>query len=230
MSDQSGQFGSMGKQPRKADALRGMISNLSSANKDRNETADRERKAVLTSMEFQERVYRFVHRIRKIAPDFGVHDLGKISRRGGPNVGFDAGRLYESLFSDYSPVCGKCGHSLRGQPPVGDCPECKTPYRAGTMGWDFTVDELYDFLSSRACMVCSQCKYSLRGLPASGHCPECGAAYRTGMISVEQLQEVLADELSVEMESLEQRTTVMARLVALSIQAVEEGRARRLHE
>jgi hypothetical protein len=124
-----------GKLPRRADALRGNIARLVSANTDRVAGAESDARAERERQDYRRRLRKLAAALSGITRSFGDTEFELVLQisHGGD---FTAGQLLDYLISKLDMNCHGCGYFLRGLPPTGNCPECGHRYYTGVLEFE----------------------------------------------------------------------------------------------
>ncbi len=114
-----------GRDPRRADQLRGQLRNIAGANQRRNEAAESQ----IASAQFLIRVEEMRARVVR-ALVLAYPDLGVVRAKLASNESFDMTiDEVQIAIGRNVPTCRQCDYCLFGLPMEGKCPECGTPYR-----------------------------------------------------------------------------------------------------
>lgn len=124
-----------GRQPRKADQLRGMISNLANANEDRHAVADQDRAKTRRQMKVDRTLRAICAAITRQAAITDISELHRLSLRRRP-PDFTPKDLEELIATKQDLTCKACQYNLFGLPPHGTCPECGVRYQTGSIDWE----------------------------------------------------------------------------------------------
>lgn len=203
----------LGKDPRRAAAMRGKLTSIISANRDRHADARKEYRDKLLTLEYDRRLRTLVAALREVTSFDGLNELSSLARRAAP---MPAPELAPSV----PRVCRACRYDLSNQPIAGNCPQCGSPFGEGPLR-DFFAGDLYDHLVSKLRLICNSCNYSLRGLKPVGTCPECGAPYRTNVVDWADLAGVFARELVLPTKEITSTTFVLTRIWQLTAMSVD---------
>ncbi len=140
--------------PRRADALRGNVSRLVSANRQRVAQAEAEGRQVRLTLAFQQRKRELAARIGTITLAMVASELDALAMEMGdddaaanvpatnvPAAGavasdFTASDLFDALERKLDMDCHACGYYLFGLPAQGKCPECGASYHTGVIKFD----------------------------------------------------------------------------------------------
>lgn len=141
-----------GKQPRKADQLRGRIAKLTQANEDRVARVEGDAKAERERIRFLKRRQQLA---TKLAKKTRFRDVGEfdVVIAGRTHHDFTVADLENHLFSKLNMNCSHCKYLLRGLPHVGNCPECGARYSTGGYDWEVLRDLLAEELELAADQV-----------------------------------------------------------------------------